>query len=65
MLALHEPEKLNHPDLPLGKIKCRCGHVILRDGILYSRVVNVAENKARCRCKRWIEVPIGWNQKVI
>lgn len=48
--------------IPPLEIKCRCGHLIFSNGLVYSKCVNAAEGEARCRCKRWIDVPVYWDK---
>ncbi|WP_038225768.1 hypothetical protein [Vibrio sp. ER1A] len=41
-------------------VDCICGHRICDErGVIRSRCVKIHEGTALCRCKRWVEVPIG------
>lgn len=45
---------------PYPTVVCDCGHCIFtHQGVIRSRCVKVAEGVALCRCKRWVEVPVG------
>lgn len=36
--------------------RCECGHQIVRDGVIRSRAVKIADGTAKCRCKRWVVI---------
>lgn len=40
-------------------VTCECGHRIWDGEALRARVVLPLEGRAKCRCKRWVEVPVG------
>ncbi|WP_120510969.1 hypothetical protein [Photobacterium salinisoli] len=59
-----EPKRLDamYQELagPYPAVVCECGHCIFtHQGVIRSRCVKVAEGVALCRCKRWVEVPVG------
>lgn len=44
-----------------ARVRCAaCGHVVFDGNAIKSRVVVVSETgaQAKCRCKRWVSVPI-------
>ena len=40
-------------------VRCECGFLIWDGVALRARVVLPARGIAKCRCKRWVSVPIG------
>ncbi len=55
--ALKTTEPLRHP------VRCTCGHLIFDGAAIKSRVVllDTAGGKAKCRCKRWVSVPVVYS----
>lgn len=48
--AVHRPKKA----------VCECGFVVCDGEVIRSRVVHIRNGQAKCRCKRWVEVPVGY-----
>lgn len=45
---------------PVKEVVCQCGHRICdSEGVIRSRCVKIVEGVALCRCKVWVEVPVG------
>ena len=41
-----------------GPVRCECGFLVFDGQALRSRVVLPGKGVAKCRCKRWVEVPV-------
>lgn len=40
-------------------VRCSCGFLIFDGEVLRSRVLLPDQGLAKCRCKRWVPVPVG------
>lgn len=40
-------------------VTCDCGYRIFDGEVVRARVVKPAEGLAKCRCKRWVRVPVA------
>ncbi|AWL12824.1 hypothetical protein HMF8227_02372 [Saliniradius amylolyticus] len=47
--------------LPADAVKCHCGFVIYDGEVVRSRVLNPHKQLAKCRCKAWVKVPVGYS----
>ena len=59
---MNTAEKLEYSNTRqhIKPVVCECGHRICdSEGVIRSRCVKIHEGKALCRCKRWVEVPVG------
>lgn len=41
-----------------GSVTCTCGYRLFDGEVIRSRVVKPSEGLAKCRCKRWVRVPV-------
>ena len=47
---------------PRPPVRCTCGHLVFDGLAVKARVVllDPAGGKAKCRCKRWVSVPVAY-----
>ncbi|MFP4615581.1 MAG: hypothetical protein ACLFRB_06865 [Thiohalorhabdus sp.] len=41
------------------RVVCECGHVVYDGEVIRARCVHPESGTAKCRCKRWVAVPVG------
>lgn len=46
------------PEKRPASVICECGFKIFDGEVIRSRVVHLQRGEAKCRCKRWVQVPI-------
>ena len=42
------------------RVVCDCKRIIFDGEVIHARVINVRACMAKCRCSRWVRVPIGY-----
>lgn len=53
--------KLLPPPMP---VQCECGRTVFDGLVITTRVVRVFPvAEAKCRCKRWVRVPVAYSQE--
>jgi len=53
---------------PMTPVVCECGHTVFDGLVIKSRVVRLLPRgggEAKCRCKRWVPVPISYAPEFI
>ncbi len=58
MMAITDPVQSIRP-----VVRCDCGQVLFDGVVIKSRVVRVLPvgAEAKCRCKRWVKVPVSYS----